>query len=489
MVATRRVPLVLFLIADTGGGHRSAANALRAAMDLIAAESPQFDQPAHSAGIDPRLLPFSPHNLIPAKWNGVMRPWRGDVRDIIQECGRQPLRRSANLYGPTVEKTPRVYAGFWHATNTRATYAALAVVTSSLLRRGLSELLERMRPDVIVSVHGLLTKPTLRIMRRLGVKVPFITVVTDLVRFHRAWAEPKVDVCTVPTAEARELTIALGMPPEKIKLLGMPIHPKFCLPPAERATTLTALGLDPERFTVLLVGGGEGMGSLGEAARAVAHARLPVQMIVVTGRNKTLCTALDAERQTLGTPAKILGFVQNMPDLMRAADVIVTKAGPGAIAESLACGLPIILSGAVPGQEVGNIDYVVEQGVGVLARTPEAIVAEVRRLVLSDPAVLAAMRERSRSLSNPRASFDIAQLIFSYVPSQRSLSAWNEAPRMIARRRIPILAQTRRPGGRSWRFGRREPRLPGLQQLPVIVPPLRRLPRLIRRRTRRQPTA
>lgn len=489
MVATRRVPLVLFLIADTGGGHRSAANAIRAAMDLIATESPQFNQLTPPTGIDPHLLPFSPHHLIPVKWNGVMRPWRSEVRDIIQECGRLPLRRSANMYGPAVEKTPRVYAGFWHVTNTRATYAALSVLTSSLLRRGLSEMLERLRPDVIVSVHGLLTKPTLRIMRMLGVKVPFITVVTDLVRFHRAWAEPKVDVCVVPTEEARELTIAMGVPHNKVRLLGMPIHPKFCLPPAERAATLTAMGLDPTRFTVLLVGGGEGMGSLGEAARAVGQAHLPLQMIVVTGRNKALCAALQADRTMLGTPAKILGFVQNMPDLMRASDVIVTKAGPGAIAESLACGLPIILSGAVPGQEVGNIDYVVDQGVGVLARTPEAIVAEVQRLVQSDPAVLAAMRERARSLSNPRAAFDIAQLIFSYVPPHRSLSAWNEAPRMISRRRIPALVRTRPPGGRSWRFGRRVPPIARLQQLPVIIPPLRRLPLLIRRRTRRQPTA
>src|SRR5271165_6353965 len=124
MPVTRRVPKVLFLIADTGGGHRSAANAIRAAMDIISPETFSSFRPATYPPIDVSTLPFAPASMLPQSWGGVQRAWQADIHDVFQECGPSPLRHTANLYGPTVEKLPRLYASLWHATNTRATYAA-----------------------------------------------------------------------------------------------------------------------------------------------------------------------------------------------------------------------------------------------------------------------------------------------------------------------------------------------------------------------------
>ncbi|MBA3823218.1 MAG: hypothetical protein H0X24_04825, partial [Ktedonobacterales bacterium] len=237
-MAGSRVPRILFLIADTGGGHRSAANAIRAAMDLIAPEIDIPNAPAPHVGIDAQELPFSPSVYLPAAWSQVPRPWHADIHDIFQECGRSPIRRTMKMYGPAVTNTPTLYAGFYYATNTLPIFTALSALNKSLIRRGLIEALPRWRPDLIVSVHPLLTQPTLEIVRRVfHAKIPAITVVTDLVRFHRAWAMPDVDFCIVPTAAARDLMVQIGMPPNKIRLVGMPIHPKFCLPPAERSTT------------------------------------------------------------------------------------------------------------------------------------------------------------------------------------------------------------------------------------------------------------
>ena len=474
-MAASRVPRILFLIADTGGGHRSAANAIRAAMDVIAPEADLPTIPASHSSITASELPFAPSGYLPAAWSGALRPWHADIHDIFQECGRSPIRQTMRLYGPTVTNSPTLYAGFYYATNTPPIFAALSALNKSLIRRGLVEALPRWRPDLIVSVHPLLTQPTLEIVKRVfGAKIPAITVVTDLVRFHRAWAMPDVDLCIVPTLAAQDLMVQMGMPANKIRLIGMPIHPKFCLPSAGRATTLQALGLDPDRFTVLLVGGGDGVGTLGESARAIAASGLPIQQIVVTGRNRRLRDELLAEQATFGAPSVILGFVENMPDLMRAADIIVTKAGPGTIAEALACGLPIILTGAIPGQEVGNIEYVESQGVGQLARTPEAIVEALQGYVTSDPTAYAALRDNARQLSKPRASFEIANLILGYVPSTRSISVWDRvAPRAHHRRRSVRRTRQRYP----------RPKRPvapssGMEQL-------RRLPLLIRRRQRR----
>jgi 1,2-diacylglycerol 3-beta-galactosyltransferase len=484
MAVTRRVPQILFLIADTGGGHRAAANAIRAAMQLIAPETHPSDG-APPTTIPPGAFAFDPHDLIPKGWGGATRAWHAEIHDIIAECGSRTLQRTANMYGPLVTHRPRVYASVWHATNTRTTYAAVSSVTMRMLRRRFADMLLTIRPDVIVSVHSLLTQPTLGVLAGLGVRPPFLTVVTDLVRFHRSWAQPDVDVCAVPTPAARDLVAAFGMPVEKIRLLGMPIHPKFCLPSVEPAVIRTNLGLQPDRFTVLLVGGGEGLGRLGEFARAIAAAHVPVQMIVIAGRNRALLAELEAERAAWDLPAAVLGFVENMPDLMHAADVIITKAGPGTIAESLACGLPIILTGAIPGQEVGNIDYVIDQHVGVLARTPESVVAAVRDLAASTPEELARLRAHALSLSHPRAAFDIASLILSYLPAASTVSVWDRVALTRRRRRQPLGRRPARgqripvPRWRRARHARPATSVPGGRW--------RRLAMLVRRRRRPSP--
>jgi 1,2-diacylglycerol 3-beta-galactosyltransferase len=175
---------------------------------------------------------------------------------------------------------------------------------------------------------------------------------------------------------------------------------------------------------VLLAGGGEGAGGLAEAVQEITRQRVRAQLVVVAGRNRQLYAQVDQLRRRAHTPTHIVlfGFVRNMPDLMRAADVIVTKAGPGAIGEAVACELPIILTGALPGQEDGNIDFVLQNGLGVLAPTPERLTHHLTTLLDPSGWQLDQMRARARAVSRPRAIFDVARLIASRVP-QPSLYA------------------------------------------------------------------
>jgi hypothetical protein len=112
-----------------------------------------------------------------------------------------------------------------------------------------------------------------------------------------------------------------------------------------------------------------------------------------------------------------------MPEMMHAADVIITKAGPGSICEALACNLPIILSGFVPGQESGNVTFVTENGAGVLARTPGEVINALRQLIKPGSQVLKQQLEHAHALSHPRTSFEIVQHILSYIPQE---SIWQE---------------------------------------------------------------
>lgn len=162
------------------------------------------------------------------------------------------------------------------------------------------------------------------------------------------------------------------------------------------------------------------MGPLERTAQAIAAAHLPVSLVVIAGRNQGLKARLEA--QSWPIPTFIYGFVREMPDFMRAADVLVTKAGPGTISEALIAGLPIILYSRLPGQEDGNVSYVVSKGAGVWAPYPEQIVNVLRDWV-EHPETRQAAVAASSSLARPQAAREIA----------RTLVEWVGAPEHLAR--------------------------------------------------------
>ena len=437
MKTPKRPRTILFLIADTGAGHRSAANAIVAAMlDLRTKEA--------------RLEP---------KYAGAQRDpgWKAVVVDAFADCSRFPLRSGVSLYGPAIQHSPRLFGQIYHITNSRTRFNTARRLCQPFLRQGLLRLIERTRPDVIVSVHPLLNHITLQVLRDLRLRIPLITVVTDLVSVHCAWVAPGVDACVVPTKAARDLALDAGIPRRRIHLLGMPIHPKFAqVEQRSREELRTSLGLDPALPIILLVGGGEGAGGLAAAVEAVSGEQFPAQLVVIAGRNWRLQAKLERTRERCRTPMHVFGFVDDMPDFMHAADIIVTKAGPGTICEAMACELPLLLTGAVPGQEEGNIDFVRDNDIGTVIASPEDLTQTLRELLDPDNPRLAAMRQAVRQLSQPQASFDIARLILSRVPGPTAPSVWE------ARR-----GQSRELGRTAAHVGRIVPRMP----LPRLMTP------------------
>jgi 1,2-diacylglycerol 3-beta-galactosyltransferase len=381
---------ILFLIADTGAGHRSSANAIRNAMDIIS----QREREA----ADPDTPPPN---------------YRIEIVDVFEEYGVFPLREAMKLYGPAIRYNPKIYGQIFHASNREGVMLGFDSLTTPLILNGLMRLFTTVQPDIIVSVHPLVNFVTVRAIQQLRINVPFMTVVTDLVSVHFSWFAPGVDGYIVPTEEAKKLYLKRGLDSKKVQVLGQPIDPKFARPVASKQELREKFNLQPGLPAVLLVGGGDGAGGLRAAVRAISDARLPVQLMVVTGRNRRLYANLQSTRSRLHIPSQIFGFVNNMPELMHAADVIVTKAGPGTICEALACNLPIILSGYVPGQEEGNVEYVVSNRVGVLAGNPASLVDALRRLIVPGSPELRRWRESAQRLSRPLASFDIAQSILN----------------------------------------------------------------------------
>ncbi|HZV76177.1 MAG TPA: glycosyltransferase [Candidatus Babeliales bacterium] len=373
----------LLLISDTGGGHRSAANAIAAAL----AES------------------SSPH------------AFETRIEDVAAHCAF-PLTQLGLGYSMALRYAPPIYGALYHATNGRRRYRALVRFCEPLYRERLRDLFIGYQPDVIVSVHPLLNHAALRARDDAHVQhVPVVTVITDLGKVHESWLVPDADAVVVPAREVYTRALSRGVRPSRLRLLGHPIHPKFDDVTGSKAELRAQLDLDPDVPVVMLMAGGEGGGKLLSTALALARARLPIELVVVCGRNEALEQKLRELAATLPTPMHVLGFTDKIPEYFRAVDLLVTKAGPGTLAEANAAQLPVVVYDYVPGQERGNVDFVRHNGLGVIALRGAASVVSAVRALIRTPERLAAIRHSQEIVAPRRSSRRIAALIRSIAES------------------------------------------------------------------------
>jgi len=374
----------LFLISDTGGGHRAGAQAVGAALDEI-------DGPTRFE-------------------------WRID--DIATHC-TFPLSKLGPAYSAALRYAPPIYGALYHATNGRRRYKTIVRFCEPLYRERLREVFTQYQPDVIVSVHPLLNHAALRARADAGMQhVPIVTVITDLGRVHEGWLLPEADLTVVPAREVYQRAIERGVPPERLRLLGHPIHPRFEDVSGSKAEHRKKLGLPVDATIALLMAGGEGGGKLLPTTLGLARAGLDFHLVVVTGRNAALKAKLEELAPSLPTPMMVLGFRHDVPELMRAADLLVTKAGPGTIAEASVAEVPVVVYDYVPGQERGNLDYVRTNGIGVVALSTAEVVSSVRRIVHNQER-LAKMRSQQTAIAPRGSSRRIAELIAQIASTGR----------------------------------------------------------------------
>jgi 1,2-diacylglycerol 3-beta-galactosyltransferase len=307
---------------------------------------------------------------------------------------------------------PPVYGALYHATNGRRRYRALVRFCEPLYRERLRDLFIGYQPDIIVSVHPLLNHAALRARDDAHMHhVPIVTVITDLGKVHESWLVADADAVVVPAREVYQRALSRGVPPAHLHILGHPIHPKFDDVTGSKADLRAQLGLRSDAFIVMLMAGGEGGGKLLSTSLALARARLPIELVVVCGRNEHLEQKLGELSRNLPTPMHVLGFTNKVPEYFRAVDLLVTKAGPGTLAEANAAQLPVVVYDYVPGQERGNVDFVRHNGLGAIAlKSATGVVSAVRTLIRT-PDRLVTIRHNQEIVATRHSSRRIAALI------------------------------------------------------------------------------
>ncbi len=365
-----RKPHIVFFFSDTGGGHRSAAEAIIEAIQL-----------EYRSRVTTEMV------------------------DFFKDYAPPPINRVGEMY-PYMVRAPRLWSASFYATDGHARARVITSTIWPLVRQSARSLVKSHPADLIVTVHPFANTFALRALGR-G-RPPFINVVTDMVTTHALWFDKRADLILVPTRQARENAIRFNMPPEKVRVVGLPVADKYCKPLGRKSVLRKKLGWVLDKPIVLLVGGGDGMGPLAKTARAIDASGLDVGLVIVCGRNQRLKESLESE--TWENPTRIYGFTRDMPDFMRAADFIVTKAGPGTIAEALNAHLPIILYAKLPGQEDGNVTFVQKEGAGVWAPTPQEVVRALTRWIMR-PAERQQVIENCRRAGKPEAARIIARTI------------------------------------------------------------------------------
>jgi 1,2-diacylglycerol 3-beta-galactosyltransferase len=366
---------IVFLMSDTGGGHRAAADAIRTALNLQYLGEYTFEL----VDVFRRYTPF-PFSYLPEIYPRWIS-YAGWSWKLVYRLADAPRR-------------DRMFMA----------------LLESLWRDGIRRMVGEHPGDVFVCVHALFSRPVMHMFPQAGLRrPPFVTVITDLVTTHAFWYEKDVDRCLVPTQAAYERALKFGLNPGQLRLTGLPIHPGFVESLPEREEARKKLNQRPSLPVVLLVAGGSGMGPVYRIACELNRRKLEMQLVVVAGRNHGLRQRLESVRWN--QPTLIYPFVNTMPELMSAADILVTKAGPATICEACIAGLPIVLSGAVPGQEDGNITYVVENGAGAYAPSARLVGETVSAWLAGGQDRLARLSENARKLGHPRAVWEIAEEI------------------------------------------------------------------------------
>jgi processive 1,2-diacylglycerol beta-glucosyltransferase len=368
-------PRILVLSAAVGAGHLRAAQAVELALKEMAPN-------ATIQNVDVLTLT-----------NGAFRKVYGEA------------------YLELVNKAPHVLGFFYdHMDKPRRADSKrdkLRVLVERLNLTALSDLIADGRWDAIVNTHFMPAEIIASLRKRKKLKTPHMTVTTDF-ETHRLWVNQPCDHYTTATCEGAAYLAHWGVPKSDITVTGIPIHPMFAKL-KDSAECMKRQGITGGRPVVLQMAGGFGVGPVAAIFESILTVPTPLEVIVVAGRNAAVKKKLEAIKAPDQHRVKVLGFTDQMDELMAAADVVVSKPGGLTTSETLARGAAMVVVNPIPGQESRNSDYLLENGAAIKVNNLPTLGMKLGAL-LGDESRLKQLKANAHRIARPRAAFDVAHL-------------------------------------------------------------------------------
>ena len=310
---------ILILSAATGGGHLRASRAIR---DYFVQNDPSSEV---------------------------------EVVDAMKSVGPLVNRTVCDGYHILATKAPKLFGRLYRATNKKTPLFDLMSRFSCQLSRLLYPAVERSAPDAIISTHPFATEMVSHLKSLGAVDVPLITLMTDYGP-HLAWIAEHVDAYVVANADMISQMESMGVSREKIYPFGIPVENVF-FQKRDKSALRKKFGLDPDLPTILMMAGSFGVANVLDFYRQITAANLPFQIVVITGKNDKLYLAFLDEVKKKRKPTKVVYFTDEVENYMHASDLLVTKPGGMTVSEALACGVPLAVFDAIPGQEEDNANF------------------------------------------------------------------------------------------------------------------------------------
>lgn len=330
--------------------------------------------------------------------------------DALKAIGKLFDRVICGSYLFMAKRTPAFFGRLYRQSNSDHGFGNVVSGTTELFARELGKTIARENPDVIITTHPFAATMVgqLKHKGKLDDTV-FFSLITDY-GVHRAYlADNRADGYIVACEDMVEEMERWGIPREKVHPFGIPVHQVFFEHPP-KAQQRESLGLKPDLDTILFMAGSFGVSNIMGLYRDLKESRLPLQAIIITGKNESLYARFQEE---IGPqeemPTQLLMFTDRVQDYMHAADLLVTKPGGLTVSEALACSLPLAAFDAIPGQEEDNAAFLERHGMALRLKPDSDFSGEITAL-FKDRARLAAMEEACAGFDKSRCVEQILAL-------------------------------------------------------------------------------
>lgn len=325
--------------------------------------------------------------------------------------GGQFLLKIGKMYGPITRKSGNLWGLLWKLSAIKPSFINSFIEV--LIRNNFKRLLDDVKPDMILSVHPNFNGSILNILESKHITIPFITFIADLVNIYPLWADVRADYIISPTSEARHRCLEFGIPDEKIKVFGFPVRSRFF-----KKNKIEKVSCKKDQpFTCLIMSGGEGVGNMKIIAENLVN-HFDCSVKIVAGKNEKQKIKLEQLlKNRYGDKVEIYGFIQNIQELMLASDLTFTRGSPNVMFEAIASNTPLIITGALPGQEEDNPNFAEKLNLGVVCKNPHDIKQTINTLFENNGEKLSMIKKCQQDFINSKAAEDILRFILEVADS------------------------------------------------------------------------